>query len=146
MPHKHITTSLIAALVFFAARAQDQYELNTGWKCINISKIAAGGDGRKISLPSWRTADWMPATVPGTVLTSLIDNRLAPDPFYGMNNEKISDIYSTGRDHYTYWFVKDFTETKPSAAGQVWLHFRGVNYGCDVWLNGHKLNVATHFG
>src|SRR5882757_2083658 len=62
-----------------------------------------------------------------------------------MNNEKIPDIYQTGREYYTYWFVKDFTEAG-ATGGRVWLHFRGVNYGCDVYLNGHKLNAKTHQG
>ncbi len=30
--------------------------------------------------------------------------------------KKIPDIYKTGRDHYTYWFVKDFY--RKGAAGQ----------------------------
>ena len=63
----------------------------------------------KISLPSYKLKGFMPATVPGTVLTTMLNNKLIPDPFYGMNNEKIPDIYNTGRDYYTYWFVKDFS-------------------------------------
>ena len=87
----------------------------------------------------------MPATVPGTVLTTLLNNNKVPDPFYGMNNKYIRDIYETGNAYYTYWFVKDFKET---AHGEelVWLHLRGVNYKCDVYLNGKKLNRKTHEG
>lgn len=81
----------------------------------------------------------MPAVVPGTVLTTLLANKLIPDPFYGMNNQKIPDIYNTGADYYTYWFVKDFTE-RPAKDEQVWLQMRGVNDGSDIYLNGHKLN------
>ena len=124
--------------------SQDQYDLNTGWKCQNIGKLKAGGE--KISNPSFSLKEWIPATVPGTVLTTLIDNNLAPDPFYGMNNDKIPDIYTTGRDTYTYWFVKDFKEPAPGGDQQVWLHLRGVNYSCDVYLNGHRLNEKTHHG
>jgi hypothetical protein len=124
--------------------AQDRYELNTGWKCENVGKVKVSGE--TLSTPSFSTAAWMPATVPGTVLTTLIDNKVMPDPFYGMNNEKIPDIYTTGRDYYTYWFVRDFKETAPKGSGQVWLHFRGVNYSCDIYLNGHKLNAKTHYG
>ena len=80
------------------------------------------------------------------MLTTLVNNHLEPDPFYGLNNEKIPDIYTTGRAFYTYWFVKDIPEPAPVAGRQVWLHFRGVNYGCEVWLNGHRLNTTTHYG
>ena len=139
-----ISTGLILLTFSFLLQAQAPYELNSGWKCQAIGKIKA--DGAKLSTKDFSTKGWLDATVPGTVLTSLINNHLEPDPFFGMNNDKIPDIYTTGRDHYTYWFVKDFTEVKPSKSGQVWLNFRGVNYSCDVWLNGHKLNATTHFG
>ena len=29
---------------------------------------------------------------------------------------------------------------------QVWLNFRGINYSCDIFLNGHKLNDQTFYG
>jgi len=139
-----ISTGLILLTFSFLLQAQAPYELNTGWKCQAIGKVKT--DGAKLSTTDFSTKGWLDATVPGTVLTTLINNHLEPDPFFGMNNDKIPDIYTTGRDHYTYWFVKDFTELKPSKDGQVWLNFRGVNYSCDVWLNGHRLNAATHFG
>ncbi|HUZ61665.1 MAG TPA: glycoside hydrolase family 2 TIM barrel-domain containing protein [Hanamia sp.] len=128
----------------FNSRAQQQYELNSGWQCINIKDINNGGE--KISQPSFSLKGFMPATVPGTVLTTLLNNKMVPDPFYGMNNEKIPDIYNTGRDYYTYWFVKDFTEKLTNAEEQVWLHFRGINYSCDVFLNGHQLNDKRFYG
>jgi hypothetical protein len=37
-------------------------------------------------------------------------NKEIPDPFYGLNNEKIPDVYHVGKEYYTYWFVKDFEE------------------------------------
>ncbi len=71
---------------------------------------------------------------------------MIPDPFYGMNNEKIPDIYNVGSDYYTYWFVKDFSEKITGPEEQVWLHFRGINYSCDIFLNGHKLNDKRFYG
>jgi len=124
--------------------AQDQTAFNSGWKCINAGKLKVGG--QELSLPSYPTRAWLAATVPGTVLTTLIDNKIMPDPFYGMNNEKIPDIYTKGRDYYTYWFVKDFNEPAPAGDNQVWLHLRGVNYSCEVYCNGYRLNPATHRG
>jgi len=144
MNKKGLITAALTLVTFLPLLAQDQYELNAGWKCINRVKVSAGGE--KVSQLSYPTKDWMPATVPGTVLTTLINNKLMPDPFYGMNNEKIPDIFRTGRDYYTYWFVKDFTEPAPQGGGQVWLNLRGVNYSCDVYLNGHKLNTQPHRG
>src|SRR5690242_9112450 len=128
--------------VAFNVKAQ-KYELNKGWKCINIKDAKAGGE--KISKPSYLLQGFINATVPGTVLTTMLNDKMIPDPFYGMNNKKIPDIYDTGRDYYTYWFVNDFSE-KANPGEQVWLHFRGINYSCDVYLNGHKLNTERFYG
>ncbi|MCX6237297.1 MAG: glycosyl hydrolase [Bacteroidia bacterium] len=140
---------IIAVMLFMTCgiiglRGQNAYELNHDWKCIQISKVKLSGE--KLSDPSSRLSGWLPATVPGTVLTTLLNNKLVPDPFWGMNNTKIPDIYFTGRDYYTYWFIKDFNEKVTSADELIWLHFRGVNYGCNIYLNSHKLNPETHFG
>ncbi|HEX6427296.1 MAG TPA: glycosyl hydrolase, partial [Niastella sp.] len=126
------------------AVSQNRYELNSGWVCASLGSVKATGE--KISASSFSVKGWMQATVPGTVLTTLLNNKKVPDPFYGMNNEKIPDIYKTGRDYYTYWFVKDFSEKAPTGNEQVWLQFRGVNYSCDIFLNGKKLNSNRHYG
>jgi mannosylglycoprotein endo-beta-mannosidase len=147
MYRNHLIAVFIACHFFCSADwcfAQDGIELNTGWKCMAAGKLTA--DPEKLSTAGFLTRDWMPATVPGTVLTTLLNNGLVPDPFSGMNNEKIPDIYTTGNGYYTYWFVKDFRQAIPARRDQVWLHFRGVNYGCEVWLNGHRLNQKTHYG
>ncbi|HEX3009834.1 MAG TPA: beta-glycosidase, partial [Bacteroidales bacterium] len=138
--------SLLSVLLLFntVISAQQSYELNSGWYGINVAKVKDPGE--KLSSPAYKLSGWIPATVPGTVLTTLLNNKLVPDPFYGMNNNKIADIYFTGRDHYTYWFVKDFSEKENKSGEQVWLDFRGINYSCDVFLNGKKLNKATHYG
>ncbi len=124
--------------------AQSQYELNSGWKCLPSQKT--NDKGEIISKRSYHLDNWKPAVIPGTVLTTQLANGEIPDPFYGMNNEKIPDIYNVGRDYYTYWFVKDFNETKPSGDDQVWITFRGINYSCDIYLNGHKVNQEPFEG
>lgn len=136
---------LFFSLLFLAAlntQAQ-RYELNSGWLCANIKDANAAGN--QISSSNFGLNNWLPATVPGTVLTTLLNNKMVPDPFYGMNNEKIADIYKTGNEHYTYWFVKDFDE-KAIGNEQVWIQFRGINYKADFFLNGKKINAKTHEG
>ncbi|UHG92663.1 glycoside hydrolase family 2 protein [Spirosoma oryzicola] len=122
---------------------QSSYELNAGWQCRPIAQVKEAGT--TISNLSYSLTNWQPAIVPGTVLTTMLANKQIADPFYGMNNKHIPDIYQTGRDYYTYWFVKEFTE-KANAGEQVWLNFRGINYSCDVFLNGHKLTDKPHTG
>ncbi|QHL86820.1 glycosyl hydrolase [Nibribacter ruber] len=146
MKHKlpFLLSFLFLNFFHFPATSQTSYELNAGWKCQSIAKVKE--NGHAISKATYSTATWQPAVVPGTVLTTQLANQQIPDPFYGMNNQRIPDIYTTGRDYYTYWFAKDFQEAPPQKNEQVWLHLRGVNYSCDVFLNGQKLNDKTHEG
>lgn len=138
-------TYFLPALFLFcsSAFAQSKYELNAGWKCNSILKVK--DQGTAISSPSYSLVNWIPAVIPGTVLTTMLENKQIPDPFIGMNNEKIPDIFKTGNDYYTYWFVKDFSES-PKPGEEIWLHFRGVNYSSDIFLNGKKLNAKKHNG
>ena len=140
---RYLLTLLTLASTFPLA-AQQRYELNSGWVAQPIGKVTATGP--QLSQPGYALGGWQPAVVPGTVLTTQLANKQVPDPFFGMNNERIPDIYKTGRDYYTYWFVKDFQEAPAAGDGQVWLNFRGVNYSCEVYLNGQKLNKQTHHG
>ncbi len=124
--------------------AQDTLSLAGGWVCKNIQEVRITGE--RLTKNGIEVKGWMPALVPGTVLTTLISNGIMPDPFYGMNGREIPDIYEKGNDFYTYWFYKEFKISVPENEGQVWLHLRGVNYSCDVFLNGKKVNVKRHYG
>lgn len=144
--YRHKVFSCLFLLLFTTGQlfAQNQYELNSGWLCMPAGKTKAAG--QEISKTSFPVADWKKAVVPGTVLTTMLENKEVPDPFFGMNNNQIPDIYTVGAGYYTYWFVKDFKEMAPEADGQVWLKFRGINYSCDIFLNGKKVNDAPFKG
>ncbi|KAK4850793.1 hypothetical protein QYF36_009863 [Acer negundo] len=87
--------------------------------------------------PAGPTAPWMDAVVPGTVLATLVKNKVVPDPFYGLENETIIDIADSGREYYTFWFFTTF-QCKLSGTQHLDLNFRGINYSAEVYLNGHK--------
>lgn len=135
---------LLFLFCFTGISAQNRYELNSGWKCRSVEEEKATGES--ISTPSYSLSAWKNAVVPGTVLTTMLANKEVPDPFYGMNNELIPDIYKTGRAHYTYWFVKNFKEEAPVNGNQVWLTFRGINYSCKIFLNGQLVNKEPYEG
>ena len=139
-----ISTFLITFCIIASAFAHDRYELNSGWQCKNIKQVHVAGE--QLSDVKYHLSGWQHATVPGTVLVTMLNNKQIPDPFWGMNNKKIPDIYYTGRDYYTYWFVKDFKENPATGSDQVYLNFRGVNYSCDIFFNGKKVNKERHYG
>ena len=105
--------SILMFWVVLGLKGQAQ-ELDSGWVFRKASDVLMPPE--QLSRPTTRTEGWLPAVVPGTVLTSLVKLGLEPDPFYGMNNNRIPDIYTAGNAFYTYWFVKDFTEAAPAAA------------------------------
>lgn len=144
MIRKIISAIILSCICVTILNSQNRYELNDGWKCLPSTKTKDSGE--KISTLSYSTSGWKKANVPGTVLGTQLENGEIPDPFYGMNISKIPDISKTGRDYYTYWFMKDFQEQFPENDEQVWLTFRGINYSCDIYLNGKKVNKEPYEG
>lgn len=141
---KILLLTLLSFVTLGLMQAQDRYELNSGWKCLPSTKTKDAGT--KISAANYSLSSWKNAIVPGTVLTTQLANKEVPDPFFGMNNDQIPDIYDTGREYYTYWFAKDFQEAKPQDGNQIWLTFRGINYSCEIFLNGQKVNKEKYEG
>ncbi len=109
-----------------------------------MRRYKPGDDGRHLSFPTARAAKGtQPATVPGTVLTSLVDNKQIDDPYIGQNQDTITDAYEAGIGLYTYWFMCPFRLPKPLPRnGRVFLAFRGINYSADFYLNGHQLTAT----
>ena len=104
----------------------------------------------KISQPGYQTGQWMPAIVPGTVLNSLVHNKVYPEPYYGMNNKLdrniIPDLAKTGREFYTYWFRTEFDVPENYKDKIVWLQVDGINYRAEIWVNGYLLgNMSGMF-
>jgi len=123
----------------------EKFLLNTGWLARKASEITK--DGNRLSSDAFDTTGWMPARVPGTVLTTMLDNGLFPKPEFSLNNTLIPDIFDVGNDYYTYWFVKEFDLNElPTNSNSVMLNFRGINYKADIFFNGKRLNHDTHEG
>lgn len=101
-------------------------------------------DAEKISTVGFDTKGWMDAVVPGTVLTSLVYNKVYPDPYYGDNNllknNLIPDISKTGRAFYTYWFRSEFSVPEAYQGKTIWLQPDGINYRAEIWVNGNMVS------
>jgi hypothetical protein len=122
----------------------DEYLLKDNWKAKRSTDVTA--DGTEITGADFKPEGWLDAVVPGTILTTLLHNRQIPDPFFGLNNNLIPDVYNTGREYYTYWFFNEFEIPEINDGQQVWLNFRGINYFADIFLNGKRVNTKTHQG
>ncbi|MEQ8146022.1 discoidin domain-containing protein [Streptomyces sp. OP7] len=103
----------------------------------------AGADGARLSTTSVDTGDWLPATVPGTVLGSLVEQGKLPDPVAGLNNLHIPEALS----RHSWWYKRDFAlprGLRTGAGRHVWLEFDGINHKADVWLNGQQAGELVH--
>jgi Exo-beta-D-glucosaminidase Ig-fold domain/Concanavalin A-like lectin/glucanases superfamily/Glycosyl hydrolases family 2/Glycosyl hydrolases family 2, sugar binding domain/Glycosyl hydrolases family 2, TIM barrel domain len=109
------------------------WTLRGGWRLEPAPQVRATGE--EISQPGFNNQDWMAATVPGTVLTTMVDRGIYPDPDYGLNNMAIPETLA----HQDYWYRVEFKTPADARGRKLTLTFLGVNYAAEVWLNGCKL-------
>ena len=89
--------------------------------------------------PGFNTAGWYAATVPGTVLTTLVNNHVYPEPLYGENNRP--EVIPESLARTSYWYRTQFEVPKSYEDRHVWLNFDGINYSADVWVNGAQVGT-----
>lgn len=119
---------------------ESQWTLASGWSLAAAPDVSA--DGPAISAPGFKAKDaknWLAATVPGTVLTTMIDRGLYPDPDYGLNNLAIPESLNK----QDYWYRAEFKAPESLNGRHSTLTFQGINYKAVVWLNGHSLGTIT---
>ncbi len=105
------------------------------WTLIDAPSVAA--DGAAISRPDFDAKAWSAATVPGTVLTTLVDRGVYPDPDHGLNNTLIPESLNK----QDYWYRSAFEAPADLAGKRLLLTFKGINYAAEIWLNGQKLGA-----
>ncbi len=121
------------------------------------SSSALPETGRELSSPGYTaTGYWFPVTVPSTVLTGLVQNRIYADPYSGMNNMLIPDASDSFNHQYhleqysylpnepnpwkkPYWYRSLFFVPGGDAGRRFQLVFKGINYRAEVWLNGKRI-------
>ena len=84
--------------------------------------------------PGFSTADWFPVTLPSTVLAGLVANGEYDDLYVGTNLE---DVWAP-RFEVPWWYRTEFElDDEPGARTQ--LHFDGINYRADIYVNGTRV-------
>jgi hypothetical protein len=115
-----------------AARQGARQDLSGGaWRLQRASLVQA--DGATLSGASYDDAGWMVATVPGTVLASYVNAGAVADPAFADNQFLASDSYFRS----PFWYRDTFNATLDSE--RQYLHFDGINWKADVYLNGASL-------
>lgn len=115
---------------------EGNFLLSKGWEMIEGYKLT-----RK-DLSLWDTrlnaSEWYNAVVPGTVLTTLVDQHVYPDPYYSLNNLLIPDTLC----RMDWWYRISFTMPLDEDAEEYQLLLNGINYKAEVWLNGERLGTV----
>ena len=150
--NKKVVLGILAFLVIAAsANAATVTHLHDGWRIGSACK--ADADGAKISISGYPVDNWLKATVPTTVLAAQVAAGVFPDPYFGTNLRQIpGTTYPIGQlfanlpmasdSPYRcgWWYRTEFkTPAKAEKDGKVWLHFGGINYRADIWVNGHQV-------
>ncbi|PPT55019.1 glycoside hydrolase family 2 [Xanthomonas arboricola] len=78
---------------------------------------------------------WRAATVPGTVLTTLVDRGVYPDPDIGLNNMAIPESLS----RQDWWYRSSFDLPAALQGKRLELLFNGINYAGEIWVNGTQV-------
>lgn len=167
MKRIHLTAIFCIVLIMQSCRHNSGHEVNffpdkqylKEWKLRSSLQTASGG--KDISSVDFNDSHWLDAEVPTTVLRALVKAKVYPDPHYDLNNFLIPDAsddlnkrldlgkYSHIKGHPNpfkdpYWFRTVFNIPEGKKGKKVWLHFKGINYRADVWLNGIKIAGAEN--
>jgi exo-1,4-beta-D-glucosaminidase len=145
----------IAVLMSTSLVAEKTTPLRDDWQLQSACKATAGGEA--ISTAQYSTEGWLKTAVPSTVLAAQVRAGVFPDPYFGDNLRKIPGTsYPIGHNFSNlpmpadspyacgWWYRKEFTAPALSAKdNRLWLHFGGINYRGEVWVNGHKIADST---
>lgn len=133
--------------------AQERINLQKNWLIQSSAKVTEHGD--VISTAKFQPRDWYPATIPSSVVAALVDNKVYPDPNFGMNLRSFPGMsYGIGQNfanspmsqdspfHVSWWYRTEF-KLPPSVNGKrLWLNFDAINQRANIWLNGHQIAAS----
>jgi len=131
-------------------RVASSLPLREGWMIQAACRVDYGGE--KISTAGFQSQGWHRATVPTTVLAALVQDKVYPDPDWGMNLRTIpGTVYPIGANFANlpmpqdspfmgpWWFRKEFVVPAEYRGRTLWLDFLGINYRANIWLNGKQI-------
>jgi exo-1,4-beta-D-glucosaminidase len=150
-----ITLFVAAAAHAQTPAAGSRLDLHDGWQIQTSAHVMATGDA--ISVPGFKADGWYGATVPTTVLAALVGNKVYDDPYFGMNLRSIpgTNSYAVAANfariemkedspfRVPWWYRTEFKLPTDMRGRHLALHFDGINYRANVWLNGHRIANST---
>jgi exo-1,4-beta-D-glucosaminidase len=127
--------------------------LHKDWQVQSSCEEKAGGE--KISTAGFEGGGWHRSDIPATVAGVLVTDKTYADPNYGTNLKNFPGFYSAENKMFanvdmpagspfacSWWFRTEFTGPADGGGKTDWLHFNGINYRANIWLNGQKVADA----
>jgi len=138
--HRMRYTALIFTLALFVSCSMKKdvssvLLLDDGWQIHSSQQVTERGE--ELTSSEGEMAGWHNATVPSTVLGTLVKNGVYPDIFMGKNFEEVDKEQFQG----SWWYRKVF-EVKNQNASTYHLEFDGIIYRANIWLNGNQIASA----
>ena len=102
-----------------------------------IHEDAAGdGEAKGLYSASVPAPGWIPAHVPGNIQADLEAAHELQPLWYGAGDPRLADVAQKD-----WWYRHDFEAPATWHGKRINLLFDGVDYACDVWLNGQHLGA-----
>ena len=141
---------LALALPQMALGSRPVQHLADDWRLESSCRLSETGEA--ISNSGFDTSGWLPTSVPSTVLAAQVANGKLPDPYFGLNLRSLPGVsYPIGYNFANlpmpadspyacaWWYRRQFVADATAGTERSWLHFAGINYRAEIWLNGHRL-------
>jgi len=127
--------------------------LHDNWFVQSSANVTA--TGAAISTPGFSTAGWLKTSIPATPVGAQVANGVYPSPYVGMNSQQIPGWPPAGQNFANvtwpstspykvdWWFLNQFTIPATLAGQRIYIHFDGINYRANLWVNGTKIASNT---
>lgn len=129
-------SAIAAAVVPGASRGSVEFAgrpsrtgLDEGWSIQSSAGVDASPQA--VSRPGFSTDGWFPVTLPSTVLAGLVADHEYENLYVGTNLESVWEP----RFEVPWWYRTEF-ELGDAPGARTQLHFDGINYRADVYVNG----------
>jgi exo-1,4-beta-D-glucosaminidase len=119
------------------------------------SSCVAKATGEQISAARFDTSGWHRSDLPATVVGALVTDKTYPDPYFGTNLKSLPGMNYSNKSFFaiqdmpagspfrcSWWYRTEFTVPADDQQKTSWLHFLGINYRANVWVNGQKIADA----
>jgi len=133
-----LSATFAPCAIFPQAATSAPVVIGAGWQLQDVAKVPE--TGAEVSAAAFKATGWYTATVPGTVLTTLVNNKVYPEPLYGENNrpENIPESLV----HTSYWYRTQMDIPLAYKGQHIWLNFDGINFASTVWVNGVQVGTT----